>query len=1079
MHFQKVVNRAAILLLSLFAAAELQAQSALDGFDPNADGPVLVTVVQPDGKILIGGGFTTLSPNGGPAVTRNHIARLNADGTLDSAFNAQGQTFGTVYSIALQADGKILVGGIFASIGGQPRQNIARLDPATGLADSFDPGANEVVYSIALQTDSKILVGGAFTNIGAQPRNHLARLDPTTGAADSFNPNPNQAIETIVIDARGRVLVGGNFTAISGQALRFIARLNPTSGVPDSFNPNASSGIRSIALQADGKILVGGYFDNIGGQSRRAIARLDPNSGLADSFDPGANSNVDAIMVHPNGKILVGGAFNSIGGQTRHRIARLDPVTGLADSFDPNVTGEVFSITIQPDGKILAAGFFCCPGSVAGQTRNYIARLEIEGRLDQTLDSKVVGNGSVVATVTQPDGKIVVGGVFSSVLGVTRHNIARLNSDGSLDLAFDPDASSQVTALAIQADGKIVVGGNFISIGGQARNCLARLDGTTGLADSFNPNLNAIVLAVAIQADGKILAGGSFQDNFGGQLHRFIARFDPTTSLADSFNPSPNNTVWSIAVQRDGKVLIGGDFSNIGGFQPRNRIARLDATTGEADSFNPNANNSVYSIAVQPDGKILAGGRFTIIGGQTRNYFARVDGTTGVADSFAPNADADVNSIAIQADGKILAGGAFTAIGGQARKNVARLDAISGLADSFNPDANRPVTSVAIQADGKILVGGGFSGPNSIGGQSRDFFARLSNDTAALQNLTATEVTVTWTRGGSSPQFARVTFEYSDDNMNFTPLGEGTPAGSDWILAGQNLPVDRAFYIRARGYHSGSYGNGSGSITESVRNVFVPAKSSLGNISTRLRVETGDNAMIGGFIITGTQRKTVIVRGIGPSLPIPGALADPVIEVYGSAAQLLASNDNWNDSLTRQQIIDSGLAPTNDLESALWGVIDPGAYTVVVRGKNNTTGIGLFEVYDLDQTVDSKLGNVSTRGFVETGDNVMIGGTIIVGNSPTAVLLRAIGPSLTNFGGVPNALGDPVLELHDGNGGLIAINYDWRDDQEAEIAATGIPPLNDKESAILKHLAPGNYTAIVRGFDNTTGVAVIEAFDVD
>src|SRR4051812_25619468 len=193
--------------MALFAAAELQAQSAQDGFDPNADGPVLVTIVQPDGKILIGGGFTSLSPNGGPAVTRNHIARLNADGTLDSTFDSQGQTFGAIYSIALQADGKILVGGIFASIGGQPRKNIARLDPATGLADSFNPGANEVVYSITLQTDGKILLGGAFTTVGGQTRNHLARLDPATGAADSFNPSPNQDVSSIVIDAQGRVLV--------------------------------------------------------------------------------------------------------------------------------------------------------------------------------------------------------------------------------------------------------------------------------------------------------------------------------------------------------------------------------------------------------------------------------------------------------------------------------------------------------------------------------------------------------------------------------------------------------------------------------------------------------------------------------------------------------------------------------------------------------------------------------------------------------------------------------------------------------------------------------------------------------
>jgi len=251
----------------------------------------------------------------------------------------------------------------------------------------------------------------------------------------------------------------------------------------------------------------------------------------------------------------------------------------------------------------------------------------------------------------------------------------------------------------------------------------------------------------------------------------------------------------------------------------------------------------------------------------------------------------------------------------------------------------------------------------------------------------------------------------------------------------------------------------------------------LANISTRLRVQTGNNAMIGGFIITGTEPKTEIVRGIGPSLAVPGALADPVIEVHGPSGQLLGSNDNWRDAGTRQQIIGSGLEPGNDLESALWGIIEPGAYTVIVRGNHESTGIALFEVYDLDQTAESKLANVSTRGFVGNGDDVMIVGAIVVGTSPR-VLFRAVGPTLADVG-VPNALGDPLLELYDGNGGLVAANYDWRDSQEAEIIATGIPPSNDLESAIVRDLVPGPYTAIMRDTHNTPGNGRIEAYSLN
>jgi len=251
----------------------------------------------------------------------------------------------------------------------------------------------------------------------------------------------------------------------------------------------------------------------------------------------------------------------------------------------------------------------------------------------------------------------------------------------------------------------------------------------------------------------------------------------------------------------------------------------------------------------------------------------------------------------------------------------------------------------------------------------------------------------------------------------------------------------------------------------------------LANIATRLRVQPGDNAMIGGFIITGTQPKTVIIRGIGPSLPLAGALADPVIELHDSTGELLAANDNWRDGIYQQQVA-SALPPAHDLEPALWGILNPGDYTVVVRGKNDATGIGLFEVYDLDQAIDSKLGNISTRGFVGTGNDVMIGGTIIAGDTPARVLFRAIGPSLANFG-VSNALGDPVLELYDGNGVLIAANNNWRDTQQAEIIATGLPPSNNLESAILRDLAPGPYTAIVRGTNNTTGVALVEVYNLN
>ncbi|HEX7517819.1 MAG TPA: NF038122 family metalloprotease [Chthoniobacterales bacterium] len=266
--------------------------------------------------------------------------------------------------------------------------------------------------------------------------------------------------------------------------------------------------------------------------------------------------------------------------------------------------------------------------------------------------------------------------------------------------------------------------------------------------------------------------------------------------------------------------------------------------------------------------------------------------------------------------------------------------------------------------------------------------------------------------------------------------------------------------------------------------VSATTPGSAANISTRLPVGTGDNILIAGFIVTGPagSTKRVLVRGIGPSTMVPGALADPTLELRDITGALLASNDNWRTTqiggiITADQVAEiqaTGAAPTNDAESALIGTLAPGNYTALVRGVNNTTGIGVAEAYDLSLASAAKLANVSTRGFVQTGDNLMIGGFIIV-NNPVRVVIRGIGPSLTAVG-VPNALADPTLELRGGNGALILANDNWRDTQQAEIMATGLQPTNDLESALVMTLQPGNYTGLLRGKNDGTGIGLVEVY---
>jgi hypothetical protein len=250
------------------------------------------------------------------------------------------------------------------------------------------------------------------------------------------------------------------------------------------------------------------------------------------------------------------------------------------------------------------------------------------------------------------------------------------------------------------------------------------------------------------------------------------------------------------------------------------------------------------------------------------------------------------------------------------------------------------------------------------------------------------------------------------------------------------------------------------------------------NVSTRGAVNNGDGVMIGGFIVSGATAKQVVVRAIGPSLAeagVTGFLADPDLELYDSSGSLVKENDNA--SFIPEEIIAAGLAPRDPAESLIATRLLPGAYTAVVRGANGGTGIALCEVFDLTPS-SSRVSNISTRGQIGGGQSVMIGGFILGGRAPTKVIVRAIGPSLTALG-VVGALQDPMVELHDSDGSLIFSNDNWRSDQEGQIIASTISPSDDKESAIVATLSPGAYTAIVRSSDGTSGVALVEVYDLE
>ncbi len=254
----------------------------------------------------------------------------------------------------------------------------------------------------------------------------------------------------------------------------------------------------------------------------------------------------------------------------------------------------------------------------------------------------------------------------------------------------------------------------------------------------------------------------------------------------------------------------------------------------------------------------------------------------------------------------------------------------------------------------------------------------------------------------------------------------------------------------------------------------------LGNISTRVRVGTGDNVMIGGFIISGSQAKKVIIRAVGPSLAnygVTGALANPQLSLHNSAGALLSQNDDWSQSAQAAEMTAANMAPANPREAAIVATLQPGSYTAIVSGVNNTTGTALVEAFEMDSS-STRMLNVSTRGNVATGDEVMIGGFIVQGSTSKRVLIRAKGPSLASV--LPGTLANPTLDLRNSAGNSVATNDDWNTSaQRAEIVATNLAPTNNLESAIVATLPPGNYTAIVRGVNSGTGIGLVEVFDLE
>ena len=755
------------------------------------NGLVIASTYQSDGKLLIAGQFTKVH-----GVFRAGIARLNADGTLDTSFDpGTGSDLG-VGGVLVQPDGKILLWKffhVFNDEGGLA--SLVRLNSNGSTDTSFNVGHNlggttvfnaPAVYSVVLQGDGKIVVGGQFSFVitpgGTVSRSRVARfnsdgtLDPTfdpgAGAVSALGEENNfvfnAAAQSIGPNA-GKIIIQGSFDLFDNNPALGMARLNTDGSFDNTFNPGTATGgfqsVFGILVQPDDRPVVFGVFDSFNGTACSNIVRLNSNGSVDGGFSTGAFSwygNTPIIFgaaLQPDGKLLVGGEFHSLGAVTTNNVVRLNTDGTRDATFSATGTGpaaeNVFTVTIRPsDGKIFVGGNFSTYG---GEIRHNVALANTDGTVDNTfagLGGATDYNPNIWAMVVQPDGKILITGLFNSINGMPHYNVLRLNPDSTVDSSFNVNTGRSTRALLLQPDGKVVIAGNFGQVNGVPRSRIARVNADGTLDLTFDPGTGAdrFIRALAQDSTGNIYAGGEFTV-FNGISRRGIVKLTPTGTVDPAFNPAGggvNSPLVQAITPPDsaGRIVIAGNFTTYNGTNAR-RIARIDTTTGAIDpTFQTGSgfSSQVNALQAAPDGKYYAGGNFTSYQGVTRRLVARLNNDGTLDSDFADTGlTGIIFSLAVQ-NGKVYVGGHDFFSSPQSI--MLRLTSSGAPDPSFNIGTGFEIvpyfsygqfivntTAMAIQADGKLLVGGIF---NRYNGTPRSCLVRLTGPLAPPPSPTPT-----------------------------------------------------------------------------------------------------------------------------------------------------------------------------------------------------------------------------------------------------------------------------------------------------------------------------------------------------
>lgn len=708
-----------------------------DGFDST----VRTLSLQSDENLIVGGDY--LSLNGIPST---YLTRLKPDGSIDPGFSTGTSFNGKVYTTQIQSDGKILVGGSFTSYNGVNSGRLIRLNKDGTHDTTFNTSiaaTTGIIYNICLQPDGKIIIVGSFTKYNNSTANRIARLLPNGALDPTFNTGAGSSliISNVRVLPNGKILISGNFTAFNNVLKNKIARLNSDGSIDETFNIGTgfNDDIDAIEVQEDGKIILGGSFTTYNGVTANRIIRINEDGTIDNSLLSGSGINggiVQTIKIDYLGRIMIGGSFSGLyNGNAINRVFLLNSNGTLNPDFDIESgpgSGSVLALMNDLNGSWYIGGSFL---TFDGQNQGRLVKVNPDGEHDDSYLSAGVGfDNSVQKVLPLEDNKAMILGNFTKFNGSSIFRIARLLENGMTDPSFNvgkSGANNLVKSAVQQSDGKIVIGGNFTKFNDILCNRITRIfpDGTIDNTFNIGSGFNSQIYAIAIQEDGKLIVAGNFTTYNGSTGVGRIIRLLPNGSRDNSFNVGlgADAIIETILIQSDGKILAAGRFNSFNG-NTFARLVRLNSDGSIDSGFNigDGFDKNVYAIALQSDQKIIVGGSFLSYNKVSQKRILRLNpnGNLDITfDSGIGFSKGEVRSILVQPDDRILVGGTFSGTyKSLPSQRLIRLLKTGDNDDSFNASLNNTLFAMSFTSDYRLLIGGNF---NSVSGISKHRIARL------------------------------------------------------------------------------------------------------------------------------------------------------------------------------------------------------------------------------------------------------------------------------------------------------------------------------------------------------------------